>query len=126
MDYKTDIIFISDHFQYNRQRFETTADAIQFPLFRLNPGLRQIIYYKQDQWGYYQSYGYWCWIRDMGYEEAITWTDGLSALQHGNYKTRGNGLYYSGVWGGMELGGYYGFRPYFCLAKPQTQQEVNE
>lgn len=125
-NFETDIIFTSDHFQYNRQRFETTVDSIQFPLFRLNPGLRQIIFYIQDQWGGTNKSGYWYWLRDMGYEKTINWTDGVSALQNGNHKTRGNGLYYSGVWGGMELGGSYGIRPYFCLAKPQVQQGVNE
>ena len=95
-------------------------------MFRLNPGLRQIIFYIQDQWGGTNKSGYWYWLRDMGYEKTINWTDGVSALQNGNHKTRGNGLYYSGVWGGMELGGSYGIRPYFCLAKPQVQQGVNE
>ena len=127
-NFETDIVFTNNHFQYNRKRFETTADSIQFPLFRLNPGLRIYQFYQEDPYspGSYNIWGRDYWIRDMGYEKSITWTDGLYDLQRGNYKTCGNRIYYGGVWGGTSLNGSYGIRPYFCLAKPQVQEEENE
>ncbi len=112
-NFETDILFVNNHFQYNRKRFETTADSIQFPLFKLNPGIRQN-YINEPPYGPTDTT---IWLRDRAYEQSINWTDGLHIVQNpsvdsviaefGGSSTR----YTSGRWG---------IKPYFCLAKPQS------
>ena len=73
-NFETDVIFTNGHYQYNRKRFETTADSIQFPLFKLNPGLRHVRFTPPNgRW----EVGYWFWLRDRSYERSFKIRRGL-------------------------------------------------
>lgn len=116
-NFESDILFINDHFQYNRKRFETTVDSIQFPLFRLHPGMRQNYFYNSAGSG---DYSYCFWLRDRSYEQDINWTDGLSTIQ--NPSVKGVQSYFGGSYmeGSSIDHNAWGIKPYFCLAKPQS------
>jgi hypothetical protein len=116
-NFESDILFINDHFQYNRKRFETTVDSIQFPLFRLHPGMRQNYFYNSAGSNDYSS----CfWLRDRSYESNINWTDGLSSIQ--NPPIEGVQSHFGGSYIDSTSINYnaQGIKPYFCLAKPQS------
>ncbi len=92
-NFESDIIFNGSKFQYNRKRFETTIDSIQFPLFKLAPQYRGG---KTDNIS-----AYWFWLRDHTY-----------AIDQGIQN------YTCGQWG-ETIHSRYGIRPYFCLANTE-------
>lgn len=116
-NFESDILFINNQFQYNRKRFETTVDSIQFPLFRLHPGMRQNYFYNSAGSGDYSN----CfWLRDRSYESNINWTNGLSSITDppvDGVHSRFGGSYMDATSINYNA---QGIKPYFCLAKPQS------
>jgi len=103
-NFETDIVYTDGHFHYNRKRFETTADSIQFPLFKLNP-----FFINAD------NLNTPVWLRDQYHEEEINWSDSVNDVETGKNKLHICQLYSSLYIYDSNSSEY--FRPYFCLYK---------
>jgi hypothetical protein len=103
-NFETDIIYTNGHFQYNRKRFETTVDSIQFPLFKFNPVFINANNLNNP-----------VWLRDKYHEEEINWTDSPAYFENGKEKTGICQLYSTFILYTDYSSEY--LRPYFCLYK---------
>lgn len=108
-NFESDIVFDGTDFHYNRKRFETTIDSVQFPLFKLG--------YK----GNYENAQFaseWFWLRDRTYEKQPSLIGTYYTFLRGEQNAVcGLQNYCGGQWGTPQKQYSYGIRPYFCLAK---------
>lgn len=107
-NFETEIIYTNGHFQYNRKRFETTVDSIQFPLFKFNSSLTSSTNSRS---------GYFVWLRDMSYEKPFSWADEPYVIGYGDHES--HSMAQIDGWPQPLAYEYIGtyFRPYFCLYK---------